>query len=151
MTKPASGVTQPFWRRKRLEDMTAAEWESLCDGCGKCCLIKFRDSEGGALTFTDVACHLLDLGSCRCSRYAERSQIVRDCVPLTPADVAAADWLPSSCAYRLVLEGSDLPDWHPLVGGDPDGPQRAGATVKGRAVSERDVTRPWNRIVTWSR
>ena len=147
-TKVAAGAV-PFWRRKRLGEMSAAEWESLCDGCGKCCLVKLRDPGIGRLSFTDVACRLLDLGSCRCTHYAERSSLVADCVPLTPAAVEAADWLPSSCAYRLVREGKDLPAWHPLVSGDPDSVHRAGASVQGRAVSERDAPRLCSRIVNW--
>jgi len=142
----------PFWRRKGLAAMSPAEWESLCDGCGKCCLVKLVDPKSGALAFTDVACRLLDPGSCRCTRYAERSALVPDCIPLTPAGVAAAAaWLPSTCAYRLVHEGKDLPAWHPLVSGDPESVRRAGASAGGRVISEDVVKRLNARIVGWPR
>src|SRR5487761_1299888 len=116
---------RPFWQEKRLEQMTQAEWESLCDGCGRCCLHKLRDEDTadgqpGALSFTNVACRLLDLTTCRCTDYTHRRRRVPDCVQLTPAEVRQIDWLPPSCAYRRLAEGKDLPAWHPLVTGNPD-------------------------------
>jgi hypothetical protein len=132
-------VTEPFWRRKRLTEMTAEEWESLCDGCGKCCLHKLEDEDSGELYYTNVACHLLELRSCRCRRYAERERWVPDCVRVTPANIATLAWMPATCAYRLLFEGKDLPAWHPLVSGDPESVHAAGVSVRGWAVSERDV------------
>ena len=134
-----SGGEQPFWRTKRLHEMTAAEWESLCDGCGKCCLNKLEDWDSGEIAYTNVACRLLDLGSCRCSNYAERQRLVPECVVLTPDNIGALAWMPSTCAYRLLSEGRDLPVWHPLVSGDPEDVHRAGISMRGRAVSERDI------------
>lgn len=128
---------QPFWRRKALADMTRDEWESLCDGCGRCCLIKLEDADTGDIYFTDVTCRLLDQETCRCSAYSRRTTLVPDCVILDPANVHKLSWMPSTCAYRLLAEGKDLPVWHPLVSGDPDsvhdaGHFRAWARVVGR-------------------
>jgi len=149
VTVAARAGSAPFWRTKRLAELDPAEWESLCDGCGKCCLLKLRDPDSGRLSFTDVACRLLDLESCRCTRYADRTAIVADCLPLTLEEVQSADWLPSTCAYRLVNEGRDLPAWHPLRTFDPASVHRAGQSVRGRAIPERDATRLCNRIVEW--
>src|SRR5579864_6135031 len=109
----------PFWRRKGLADMTSTEWESLCDGCGRCCLNKLEDEDTGRVYYTDVGCRLLDGTTCRCKDYDNRSEAVDDCVRLSPDNVAELDWLPQSCAYRLVANGRDLYWWHPLVSGDP--------------------------------
>ena len=144
-----TGREIPFWRRKTLAEMTRDEWESLCDGCGKCCLGKVDDPKTGALRVTDVACRLLDPDSCRCSSYPDRKRFVPDCVVLTPAKVAALSWLPRTCAYRLLAEGKDLYAWHPLVSGDPESVHRAGMSVRGRMVSERDCKTPEERIVEW--
>ncbi|MFC7608438.1 YcgN family cysteine cluster protein [Teichococcus aestuarii] len=131
------GAEPPFWKTKTLPAMSRSEWESLCDGCGRCCLHKLRDEDTEALVWTNVACRLLDTGSCRCRDYPNRREHVPDCVKLTPKRTAKIDWLPPSCAYRLVAEGKDLPWWHPLVSGDPETVHRAGASVRGRAVPER--------------
>lgn len=144
---PGDGL--PFWQRKPLARMTRAEWESLCDGCGRCCLHKLRDADTGRLHYTNVACRLLDLHACRCSDYARRHAQVPDCIRLTPARVARLDWLPPSCAYRLLQEGKDLPPWHPLVCGDPEAVHRAGASVRGRAVPERAAGRLEDHVVRW--
>lgn len=132
-----SDAAEPFWRRKTLAEMTTAEWESLCDGCAKCCLAKLEDIDTGELHWTNVACRLLDLGTCRCSRYAERARLVSDCVQVTADNIEDLFWMPSTCAYRLLAEGKDLPHWHPLVSGDPDSVHRAGISVRGRVISER--------------
>jgi uncharacterized cysteine cluster protein YcgN (CxxCxxCC family) len=127
---------QAFWRRKGLDEMTPAEWESLCDGCGKCCLVKLEDEDSGEVAYTDVSCHLLNLGSCRCGNYPDRRKLVPDCVILTPGTIDVLDYMPSTCAYRLLAAGEDLPWWHPLVSGDPESVHAAGISVRGRAVSE---------------
>jgi hypothetical protein len=131
------GDDRPFWERKSLGEMTRREWESLCDGCAKCCLHKLEDIETGELAFTNVACRLLDLNACRCGNYERRSTLVPDCVVLDPQNVSELHWMPSTCAYRLLAEGQTLPEWHPLVTGDPDSVHRVGISVRGRSVSER--------------
>ena len=144
MSKPL-----PFWKTKRLADMNQAEWESLCDGCGRCCLHKLRDEDTDELSFTNVACRLLDLKSCQCSDYANRRARVHDCVQLTPAKLKTVDWLPPSCAYRLLFEGKDLFPWHPLISGTADTVRTAGAAINGRALSERDAGPLEHHIVEW--
>ena len=139
----------PFWMTKRLDEMTLEEWESLCDGCGRCCLHKLRYEDTGALSFTNVACRLLDLGSCRCRDYANRHRAVPDCVSLTPREVAGIDWLPPSCAYRRLAEGKDLSWWHPLVSGDPETVHSAGISVRGRAINERRAGPFEAHVVDW--
>jgi uncharacterized protein len=139
----------PFWKAKSLEQMSHDEWESLCDGCGRCCLHKLRDDDTGELSFTNVACRLLDLNSCQCSDYAHRRRRVPDCVSLTPEEVRAIDWLPPSCAYRRLAEGKDLAWWHPLVSGDPDTVHEAGISVRGRAINERRAGPFEAHIVDW--
>jgi hypothetical protein len=144
-TAPAT----PFWRRKRLEELNGEEWEALCDGCGKCCLEKLEDADTGAISFTEVACTLLDIGSCRCRHYEQRRRFVPNCERLTPAVVRAVNWLPSSCAYRLVADGNDLPWWHYLVSGDRDLVHRIGASASGRAVRSGPRVRLEHHIVDW--
>ncbi len=139
----------PFWRTKRLEEMTPSEWESLCDGCGRCCLHKLRDEETNELAFTNVSCRLLDTATGRCRNYENRLREVPDCSALTPELVTAIDWLPPSCAYRLIAEGKDLPDWHPLLTGDPESTFHAGASVAGRVRSETSVHHLEDHIVNW--
>lgn len=141
--------TPPFWKTKRLEEMSTAEWESLCDGCGRCCLHKLRYEDTNALAFTNVACRLLDLDSCACRDYPNRSRLVADCVQLTAAALREIDWLPSSCAYRRVAEGKDLAWWHKLVSGDPDTVHQAGISVRGRAISERHAGPLEHHVVDW--
>jgi len=131
--------TAPFWRRKTLEEMTDAEWESLCDGCGRCCLNKLEDWDTGRIAWTNVACRLLDGDSCKCRDYPNRFATVPDCEQLTPEVVRSISWLPPTCGYRLVGEGRDLPWWHPLVSGDPDTVHAAGVSVRGRTVSEEGI------------
>ena len=126
----------PFWKTKRLEQMTHEEWESLCDGCGRCCLHKLRDDVTEALSFTNVACRLLDLHGCGCSNYLGRQDKVPDCVSLTAEALDEIDWLPPDCAYRRIDEGRGLAWWHPLVSGDPETVHTSGASVRGRAISE---------------
>lgn len=129
----------PFWKRKTLAEMNREEWESLCDGCGKCCLHKLEDAVDGQVHYTAVACRLLDIGKVRCTRYAERARWVASCAVLTPDRIATFTWLPGTCAYRLLDEGDDLPGWHPLVTGDQNSVHAAGMSVRGRAVPEREA------------
>lgn len=143
------GADKPFWKTKTLEEMTGAEWESLCDGCGRCCLHKLRHDDTGALSHTNVACRLLDLNSCQCSDYAKRKRRVPDCVSLTPVEVRTIDWLPPSCAYRRLAEGKDLAWWHPLVSGSRETVHEAGISVRGRAVDERKAGPLEHHIVDW--
>jgi len=134
-------MSETFWKTKSLSEMTEQEWESLCDGCGKCCLIGLEDEDTGEIYLTDVACKLLDGHACRCRDYEYRKAHVPDCVKLTPANVGELSWLPRTCAYRLVNEGRDLFAWHPLVSGDPE-------SVHAANVSVRDKTRPEGRVKT---
>ncbi len=128
-----------FWEDKPLEALDRAEWEQLCDGCGKCCIHKLEDEETGEFFATNVACKLLDRHSGRCSDYRHRRAYVPECVRLTPKLAATLDWLPETCAYKLRAEGKPLPDWHHLVSGDPDAVHRAGMSVRGWTISEVDA------------
>lgn len=139
----------PFWEQKALDEMTSKEWESLCDGCGRCCLNKLEDERTGDILFTNVACRLLNPESCRCESYADRQRFVPDCRRLTPQNVGKIPWLPSTCAYRLLAEGKDLEWWHPLISGDLDTVFEAGISVKGRIVSERDTDDLEDYVVDW--
>ena len=143
LAEPPAGADEagaPFWVAKSLEAMTEPEWESLCDGCGRCCLVKLEEEGTGETHFTDVACHMLDCGSGQCSNYRHRRLSVPDCVSLTPALVRTIDWLPPSCAYRLVAEGRDLYWWHHLVSGDPDLVHAVGVSVRGKVTAtDREV------------
>jgi len=128
-----------FWE-KPLASLTRSEWEKLCDGCGRCCLVKLEDEDSGEIHHTSVACRLLDTRSCRCSQYEGRRSLVPDCIRLTLARLAKIRWLPPSCSYRLRLEGKDLPPWHHLLTGDPDGVHKVGISVRGRVeASEQEV------------
>jgi uncharacterized cysteine cluster protein YcgN (CxxCxxCC family) len=143
---------EPFWRRKTLDEMSSSEWESLCDGCGRCCLVKLQDEDTDEVAYTDVGCTLLDGGTCRCSDYVNRQAKVPDCLRLTPEAVRSVSWLPPTCAYRLLDEGEDLPDWHHLVSGDPGSVHRAGVSVQGRVAGPEEnfaVEELLDRIVTW--
>lgn len=133
-----SAMTLPFWKTKSLEEMSAAEWESLCDGCGKCCLSKLEDEDTGDIHWTSVVCRLFDADKCRCKDYVNRNARVSDCVRLTPANVRTIAWLPKTCAYRLVARGEALPAWHPLVTGDSESVHRAGISVRGRITAFED-------------
>jgi hypothetical protein len=132
------GMGEPFWKTKSLHEMTGAEWESLCDGCGKCCLATLEDEDTGEICWTSVGCRLFDGATCRCADYANRLSRVPDCVRLTPDNVGTIAWLPKTCAYRLLAEGSELPAWHPLVSGDPESVHAAGISVKGCITASED-------------
>ena len=128
-------MDEPFWKTTELEAMSPAEWESLCDGCGKCCLAKLEDEDTGEIYWTSVGCRLFDAGTCRCTDYDHRLERVADCVRLTPQNVRTITWLPSTCAYRLVAEGQDLYWWHPLVSGSPETVHEAGISMRGRVTA----------------
>ncbi len=142
-------MSAPFWKNKQLEEMSREEWESLCDGCGRCCLHKLRDEDTNRLAYTNVACRLLDLKTGKCGDYANRTRRVPDCVSLTAETVRAIDWLPPSCAYRRVAEGKGLAWWHPLVSGDPDTVHAAGISVRGRAGRARRAGPFEHHVVAW--
>ncbi len=132
-------MTDQFWKRKSLAEMNAEEWDSLCDGCGLCCMHKLEDEDTGEVLYTNLACKLLDIESCRCTDYANRAKRVSDCLVLTPDSTEAFEWLPASCAYRLLAHGNELPEWHPLITGNPDSVHEAGISVRGKVVSEKDT------------
>ena len=138
---------RPFWETVPLDRMSREQWESLCDGCGKCCVHKLEDDETGEIFPTNVGCRLLDVRTARCKDYPNRRAHVPECVRLTPAKLETIDWLPSSCAYLRVHRGQGLADWHPLISGDPDTVRRAGISVAGRIVSEDDVGDLENHII----
>ncbi|MDG1210401.1 MAG: YcgN family cysteine cluster protein [Paracoccaceae bacterium] len=132
--------TPGFWREKPLEDMSRQEWEALCDGCGRCCVLKLEDEDTGEIAYTDVHCRLFDPDTCRCGNYALRRQLVKGCVLLTPESIDEdKEWMPSTCAYRLLAEGKDLKPWHPLVSGRADSVEEAGISVRGLTVPEYEV------------
>ena len=140
----------PFWQTTALADMDEAQWEAVCDGCAKCCLVKLQDEDSGELAFTNLACRQLDLGTCRCKDYERRTQVVSDCVKLTKDNLAQIDFMPPSCAYRLLNEGKDLPDWHPLVSGTPASVVEAGMSVHGRVIPENEGDEDAeNHVVDW--
>ncbi len=132
-------MNDQYWKRKSLTEMTAAEWEGLCDGCALCCMHKVEDEDTGDLHYTDVACKLLDLESCRCSDYANRAKRVADCLVLSANRAEEFSWLPASCAYRRLANGQNLPEWHPLITGRASSVHEAGISVLGKAVSENDT------------
>ncbi len=119
--------------------MDDQEWESLCDGCGKCCLIKLEDEDSGEIIHTNLACKLLDLKTCQCSNYPERIKFVPDCIKMTQDNIHQYSWLPKSCAYRRLEAGKSLPDWHPLISHNPMSVIHAGISAVGKIVSEADV------------
>jgi len=133
---------EPFWTRKTLAQMTSAEWESLCDGCGLCCLVRFEDEDTGEIVPTRVHCQLYDPQACRCTDYANRKAHVPDCIKLTPGNIEALEWMPKSCAYRRLHEGRGLAAWHPLISGDPESVHRAGVSVRGQTISETVLADP---------
>jgi len=146
---------RPFWKTVPLADMSPAQWESLCDRCGKCCLVKLEDEETSDIAFTDIICTMYDEASCGCSNYARRTEVEPSCVQLTADNLGQLAFMPPSCAYRLIFEGRDLPNWHPLITGNPDSVIAAGMSVHGRISRESDLSDQTStetlesRIVDW--
>jgi uncharacterized cysteine cluster protein YcgN (CxxCxxCC family) len=140
-----------FWNIKSLAEMTPQEWESLCDGCGRCCLHKLEDVDSGLLFYTNVACRLLDEHHCRCTSYQERMHLVPDCLLLSADDDDQLHWLPASCAYRKLANRQPLEWWHPLISGDPDSVHQAGISVRGRTISETEIPREQleGHVISW--
>ncbi|MCP4747627.1 MAG: YcgN family cysteine cluster protein [Desulfobacteraceae bacterium] len=130
---------EPFWINKTLDQFSSWQWEMLCDGCGRCCLQKLHDPKTGKIIYTSVACYLLDLETCCCTDYACRHVLVPDCLKLNPKSVPKMRWLPSTCAYRLIYEGKQLPPWHPLVSGSASSAHEAGISIRHKAISETCV------------
>lgn len=129
---------KPFWETKTLAEMSGEEWESLCDGCGRCCLVVLEDDRGRYYE-TDVACRLFDPQKRRCTDYRNRHSRVPDCVRLTPENAGTLRWMPATCAYRRLARGEGLPDWHPLITGDPKSVERAGIAAGSILLNEADV------------
>lgn len=129
-----------FWERVSLDDMTRQEWEALCDGCGKCCMIKLADEDTGQVSYTNIACRLFDDKTCRCGNYALRKQLVRGCVVIRPENLESTlEWMPATCAYKLLADGRPLYDWHPLISGSTETVVSAGHSMQGRTIPEFDV------------
>ena len=148
----APSAEEPFWKTKSLDDRNTGEWESLCDGCGRCCLVKLQDADTAEVLYTDVGCTLLDDRTCRCRDYPNRQTKVSDCVRLTPTAVRTLPWLPATCAYRLIAEGKDLYWWHPLISGDPLSVHAAGISVRDRVAGPEElftVRELMERLIEW--
>lgn len=146
-------MRERFWEKYSLSELTSDEWEALCDGCGRCCLIKLEDEESGDIAFTQVACRQLDLETAACRDYPNRQRWVPDCLQLTPELVPQLRWLPRSCAYRRLHEKRGLANWHPLISGTRDTVRRAGISVLGRVVSESSVYEEdlFDHVIRWVR
>ena len=128
-----------FWKTKTLDELTESEWESLCDHCGKCCLVKLQDERTGKVAYTSVVCKCYNLSNAWCNDYIDREEIVNDCVSLNSNNIKSVDWLPSSCAYKLLANGDPLPDWHHLVSGNKNLVHELGVSIKDKAISEISV------------
>lgn len=146
---PMNPSDPPFWKLKSLAEMSREEWESLCDGCARCCLYRLEDADTAEIYFTNVHCRLLDTQTGRCTDYPNRSLRVPDCITITLKELENPYWLPKSCAYRLLAEGKDLPDWHPLVSGDPDSVVHSGQRVCDRTLCEDEADSLENHLVDW--
>ncbi len=143
-------TTFKFWKEKPLGALSREEWESLCDGCAKCCLHRLEDEDTGEVYTTNIVCRYLDQGDCRCTDYPNRSTNVPDCVSVTPELLINPYWLPSTCTYRILAEGGDLPEWHPLVSGTLDTVFSSGNSIRGRVVCETDADDPEHHLVQWA-
>lgn len=140
-----------FWREISLQEMSDEQWEALCDGCARCCMIKLQDEDTEQVHYTAMVCDLLDVEACRCSRYPQRHELVADCVVLTPQRASDFHWLPTTCAYRTLAEGRPLAWWHPLVSGRAESVHEADISVRGKVVPESAVhsDEQESMIVTW--
>jgi uncharacterized protein len=138
-----------FWKIKKLAEMTAEEWESLCDNCGKCCLHKLEDQDTGKIVFTNVACRLINLNTCRCTRYNERTRLVTECLDVKQFGLTQFNWLPSTCAYRLLNDGKELPAWHPLLSGSAASVKKAGVSISSYAIKESKAMNMEDHIIKW--
>lgn len=141
----------PFWKNKTFAEMTSEEWESLCDGCAKCCLHKLEDEDTGEVYYTDIACAYLNTETCTCKDYTKRLENVPECLKLRPEDIKEFHWLPSSCSYRLLAEGQDLPEWHHLISCSRETIHEQGLSVYGKVISETNVNEEdhEDRIIHW--
>ncbi len=142
-------MADAFWETKELHEMTQEEWESLCDGCAKCCLFQFEDEDSGRLLQTDVVCGLLDIDKCQCTDYSNRQARVPDCIQITPENILSLNWMPESCTYRQLALGNDIPEWHPLKTGERGSTVELGHSVRGKVVSANDVDDIEDRIISW--
>lgn len=144
-------MSQPaFWVSKSLDEMNQKEWESLCDGCARCCLHKLEDEYTGEVYYTEIHCRYMDTDNCRCTVYQERQKKVPTCVWLTPEQAEQFFWLPETCAYRLLAEGKPLFDWHPLISGDPDSVHRADISIAGKGIADNLVPEEdWQDHIIW--
>jgi uncharacterized cysteine cluster protein YcgN (CxxCxxCC family) len=136
----SASSTQGFWQEKALHELSREEWESLCDGCGLCCLQKLQDDETEEIFYTSISCRFLNIESCRCSVYEKRFEYLPECLNLTVETFQTAlPWLPPSCAYKRVFEGKPLADWHPLISGNRQAIHQKKRSVKHFAISEAEV------------
>ncbi len=142
-------VSMKFWETKTLAEMSTSEWESLCDGCAKCCLNKLEDEDTGEIYFTSVVCNLINLDTCRCTRYSERTTLVPECIDLKQHDFAEYTWLPATCAYRLLSDGKPLPNWHPLITGTQESVKDAGVSISSFAMKESQIDDLEEHIIEW--
>lgn len=144
-------LRERFWERFSLEELSEPEWEALCDGCARCCMIKLQDEDSEEIVYTAVVCHLLDQDTCRCTSYEQRHRLVPDCIDFSASIVEQLAWLPKTCAYRKLAAGEPLEPWHPLLAGDPQAVHEAGVSVRGRVISEAGVPEEAleDMVVTW--
>ena len=138
-----------FWEEKKLSQMSTSEWESLCDNCGKCCLHKLEDEDSGTIYYTSVVCDLIDLNSCHCTRYAERCTLVPDCLDLKQHAFTEYNWLPATCAYKLLANGQPLPEWQPLISGTHKSVKEAGVSISSYAMKESGIDDLEEHIMQW--